>query len=543
VRLARISSLAIAAILPSVLVAQATPDSVRYGLVLIQGRDTIGFERVTEAPTSAGGRVTRAEVLVPNRARLVVTARAGADACVTDTEVRVFPWGAAPDATPVQRVAVRLERDSVHIYVIARGVEQRAARPMKNVRAILAQESEAANATVVACGLRLMQRGGTPALDSLSLPTLVYPNLHLEQLRLRRTRDTLEVISPRDTSIALLDQDGAVRELRVNGGRLIVRRVPIRSLDVIPVAAPDYSAPVGAPYTAQTVRFPVATRPASDTVWLAGTLTVPQGTETPVPAVVLISGSGAQDRDSYAPIADGWRPFRQLADSLGRRGIAVLRFDDRGVGASGGDHGRSTERTGADDVRAALRYVKSQSSIDPRRLAILGHSEGARIAMLVAAEERTLAGVVLLAGAADPRAAILAQAQWQADHDPRLRPARDSIRAIMTRQLDSLARTSDREVYRWNAAALAREIHAPVAIFQGGTDRQVPAEQADSLLAVFRRTGHRAVTARVFPDRNHLFLRDADGDFLQYGRLTTGRVDEEVVGANTDWLVTQLRKP
>jgi len=66
----------------------------------------------------------------------------------------------------------------------------------------------------------------------------------------------------------------------------------------------------------------------------------------PVPAVVTISGTGAQDRDSYAPIAEGWRPFREFADTLGRRGIAVLRLDDRGTGGSTGDQGTATERTG-----------------------------------------------------------------------------------------------------------------------------------------------------------------------------------------------------
>lgn len=542
-RVGRVLGLALATAIPSLLVSQVKPDSVRYGLVLTQGRDTTGFERVTESVTVDGGRVTRAEVLVPNRARLVVTARAGSDACVTDTEVRVYPWGAAPDATPVQRVAVRLEQDSVRVHVVARGVEQRAARPVPNVRTILAQDSEAAAATIVACGLHLMKRGTGPSVDSLAIPVLVYPNLRLEQLRLRRHGDTLTITSARDTSFALLDQAGGVRASYVNGGRLLVQRVPIDALDAIAIAAPDYTAPAGAPYSAEPVRFPVGASSGPGSVVLAGTLTRPRDAAAPVPAVVLISGSGAQDRDSYAPVADGWRPFRQLADTLGRLGVAVLRFDDRGVGASSGDQGRSTERTGADDVMAALRYLRTQPSIDSRRLAILGHSEGARVAMLVAAQERDLAGVVLIAGAADPRAAILAQALWQVDHDPRLRLARDSARARMLRQLDSLARTSDREVYRWDAPALARNIRAPVAIFHGGTDRQVSADQADSLAAVFKRTGHRAVSVRVFPERNHLLLRDPDGDFLQYGRLTSGRVDGEVLGAIADWLVAQLRRP
>ena len=105
------------------------------------------------------------------------------------------------------------------------------------------------------------------------------------------------------------------------------------------VAPPDYSAPADAPYTATNVIIPT---PMGHK--LAGTLTVPKG-KGPFPAIVTITGSGWQDRDEEIWLVKGFRPFRQIADSLGRAGIAVLRMDDRGFGGSGGDAARPRAAT------------------------------------------------------------------------------------------------------------------------------------------------------------------------------------------------------
>ena len=135
----------------------------------------------------------------------------------------------------------------------------------------------------------------------------------------------------------------------------------------------DYSAPPGAPYEAIAVTVP---SPAGHT--LAGTLTLPKGASRahPVAAIVTITGSGPEDRDEALPGVDGYRPFRQFADSLGRRGIAVLRMDDRGYGESTGKHKGATSADFADDIRAGLAYLRTRPEIDAKRLGLLGHSEG-----------------------------------------------------------------------------------------------------------------------------------------------------------------------
>ena len=516
-------------ILPVLLVAlglqQQAPPVERYGLVLVQGRDTTALERVTRE-----GRTLRAEVLVPHRARLAVAVQADSLGCVRDADVRVFPWGSPPDASPIRRVTVRLDADSVRVEASARGVTGSVVRPAAGGRFVLADESIAAASLLLECAGGLRVRGA----DSAVVPSLGFPGLQARSLRVRWYGDSA-MIAGTDTSWAFFGHGGEVSRMAVGRGGLVARRVSMRDLDAIPIAASDYSAPPGAPYRASDVLVRVDTG-----VVLAGTLTLPGGAAAPVPAVVTISGSGAQDRDSYAAIAGGWRPFRQLADTLARRGVAVLRLDDRGVGGSTGDYGTSTERTTAADIRAAIAFLRARPDIAGDRIAVLGHSEGARVAMLVASEDPRLAAVALLSGAADPRAAIRAQALWVAAHQLTGGLPPDSVVAMVDRRMDSLAATLPREVLRWNAAELAGRIRAPAGIFQGATDRQVPSDQADSLGALFRRAGNRNVTVRVFAGRNHLLVPDPDGDFLRYDRLGSAQLDPEVLGAIADWIVGAL---
>ena len=127
---------------------------------------------------------------------------------------------------------------------------------------------------------------------------------------------------------------------------------------------------------------------------LAGTLTLPQQ-EGIYPAVILISGSGPQNRDSELL---GHRPFLVISDFLTKNGIAVLRFDDRGTGASTGNFQSATSIDFAQDVEAGLAYLRSRKEIDSRKIGLIGHSEGGLIAPIVASRSKDVAFIVLLAG-------------------------------------------------------------------------------------------------------------------------------------------------
>lgn len=136
---------------------------------------------------------------------------------------------------------------------------------------------------------------------------------------------------------------------------------------------------------------------------LAGTLTFPENAKN-IPAVILISGSGAQDRDETI---FEHKPFLVITDYLTRNGIAVLRVDDRGVGGSEGNTGNSTSEDFAGDVLAGIEFLKNRKEIDPAKIGLIGHSEGGIIAPIVANKSRDVAFIVLLAGSGIPGEQIL----------------------------------------------------------------------------------------------------------------------------------------
>ncbi|NJD11302.1 MAG: alpha/beta fold hydrolase [Gemmatimonadetes bacterium] len=514
-------------LLLALLMVQA-PQAERYGIVVAgTAGDTVSVERVLRTPDAL-----RAEVFVPNRARLEVAGALDGRGCPRDAEAKVFPWRSAPGTTPVQQVSVRLDGDSVRVAAVAGDVRRSVALPMPGAAAVLAGDADAFQVAVVDCAL-------AAGADSVDLAVVAFPNLRRMSLRVLRHGADVRVIAS-DTYTVKLAAAGRGQQIMLPKAGQTITRVSAAAVEAVRFAAVDYGAPPGAPYRTEEVHFEV-----EPGVVLAGTLALPAGAGERLPALVTISGSGAQDRDSYAPVADGWRPFRQIAATLARRGWTVLRFDDRGVGASTGAYGAGSERTAAADVAAAVAYLRRRPEIDARRVVLLGHADGGRIARLVAAADHELAGLVRLPGAADTRAATRAQALWLLEHTPQ--PAalpRDSLIARLDRQLDSLAVSGRREVFRWDAAAVAAAVRVgDVAIMHGGNDRQVPSDQAAALAAVFRRAGAPRVSVRVFPGLNHLLVPDSTGDFTRYDRLPSARVDQSVLGAVADWLGGLRRAP
>ena len=309
-----------------------------------------------------------------------------------------------------------------------------------------------------------------------------------------------------------------------------------------PTPKPDYSAPADAPYTAEDV---LVTTPGGFT--LAGTLTLPKGASRskPVGAIVTITGSGPEDRDESIGLP-GYRPFRQIADSLGRRGIAVLRMDDRGTGASGGTFKGATSADFAEDIRAGLAYLRTRPEIRSDRLGVLGHSEGAIIAPMVAEKESTLRAIVLLAGIAEPgRSALQFQMKNGIEHNAKLTPAqRESQIAEIPAKIDAMAAADPwmKFFFTYDPAATMRRVKTPVLILTGSRDQQAVPEQNPKIEAAFKEGGNKDVTARILPDFNHLFVHDTDGFPGNYAKLPAPiMMSSDVVEMVTDWLVQRLR--
>jgi dipeptidyl aminopeptidase/acylaminoacyl peptidase len=303
----------------------------------------------------------------------------------------------------------------------------------------------------------------------------------------------------------------------------------------------NYAAPAGAPYTAENVSLRT---PAGLT--LAGTLTMPASRTGRVAAVVTVTGSGGQDRDGNQPGMRDYQPFREIADTLGRRGIAVLRLDDRGMGGS--DLGPLTATTAdfADDIRAAIAWLSARPEIDPARIAIVGHSEGGIIAPMIAAADPSLAGIVIMAGSASPGRVIVKQQQeYAVDSMVRLTgAARAAALAQSARATDSLAASMPwfRFFMEYDPTPAARNVSVPTLILHGDLDYQVPVADAQRLAAAMQDGGNTRVSLRTFPRTNHLFTDDA-GVGLVYARLPSMLMRRDVLAELADWLATTFIRP
>jgi pimeloyl-ACP methyl ester carboxylesterase len=298
---------------------------------------------------------------------------------------------------------------------------------------------------------------------------------------------------------------------------------------------------------------------AYSTIRIAGTLTLPK-TRGPHPAVVLITGSGPQDRDEAIV---GHRPFLVLADHLTRQGIAVLRCDDRGVAKSTGKFARATSEDFADDVLAGVEYLKTRPDIDARQIGLIGHSEGGLIAPLAAAQSKDVAFIVLLAGPGVPgdeilysQVAALLKFQGKSPEaiaanrviqqrtygvlkevaDARL--AGQKMRAIVEEELAGLPESVRKEIGEMNKIQDAlpgpwfryfitydprptlRKVTCPVLALNGEMDYQVaPAQNLPEIEKALKEGGNPDVTVKQLPRLNHLFQTCQTGSGDEYARI------------------------
>ena len=516
---------AIAAGLASLAFAGAAPAAEPGGAFLMyMGADTLAIERFER---SGGGMQGTLFFRITNT-RITWRTTEGPGGDVTRMEAELTPATEPPGAPPKQVVTVEFAGDSVFTDARPGGARsfgtRRGARPFLNPSVALM--AEFATRTMPNPGGRaegalfLMAGGGTetavvtrPAADSV-------------------------VVAFSGVSFCFgLDRDGDVVRGRVPEQGLVIERVATLPEGLLAVPAPDYSAPAGAPYTAEQVT--VRTR---DGFTLAGTLTRPVRS-APVACVVTITGSGQQDRDGAIGIVKGYRPFRGVADALGRRGVAVLRLDDRGVGGTDAPVRGATTGTFARDVEDALAWLRARPDIDGTKLALLGHSEGGLIAPMVAARDPKLRGLVLMAAPSWGGRRVIEYQNRNVLEKTVAEASRDSaLRAAMA-ELDSLGRRDTWLGFflEHDPLVAIRAVRVPVLLLQGGTDRQVTREQADELAAALARAGNRNVTTQVFERMNHLFLDDPDGDPAGYPRLAGAGFAPPVMEALTEWLVKRLR--
>jgi pimeloyl-ACP methyl ester carboxylesterase len=319
---------------------------------------------------------------------------------------------------------------------------------------------------------------------------------------------------------------------------------------------------------------------------LAGTLTRPEG-DGPFPAVVLVSGSGPQDRDETL---FGHKPFLVIADHFAKNGIAVLRFDDRGVGKSEGKQQGATSADFATDVHAAVKYLQGRKEIDAKRIGLMGHSEGGLIAPMVAADHPDDVGfIVLLAGPGLPGDEVLRSQQkailkamgagaekielmqrlqkaavtavMKAAPDKSKAEAKGAVKAFLDslteaeRKSLGLGKTAEEPLdaivgqvatpwmayfFKYDPRPTLGKVRCPVLAVNGELDLQVvPGENLSAIESAVKGGGNDKVTTKEFPKLNHLFQKSKTGLPNEYGQIEE-TFDAEALKYLAEWVRKQM---
>lgn len=317
----------------------------------------------------------------------------------------------------------------------------------------------------------------------------------------------------------------------------------------------------------------------------AATLTLPK-TGGPFPAILLITGSGAQDRDESI---FGHKPFLVLADHLTRRGIAVLRVDDRGVSGTTGNLAQSTNEDLANDVLAGIRFLKQRKEINPKKIGLIGHSEGGILAPMVAARSSDVAFIVMMAGTGLPgedilhmQSALILRANGATEENIlRLRKINEQAYTLVKSEQDTARlrqRLTDFFVFTWSEwgadyerqgidkmkviptlvlqvtspwfrsflsydpRPALRKVKCPVLAVNGEKDLQVPSK--DNLREIekaLKEGGNKDFTMKEFPGLNHLFQTTRTGSPMEYGSLEE-TISPSVLQLIGDWIEQRMKK-
>jgi len=286
---------------------------------------------------------------------------------------------------------------------------------------------------------------------------------------------------------------------------------------------------------------------------LAGTLTMPpQMGRLRHPSVVLVTGSGSVDRDE---VVAGIPIFAQIAGALAREGFVVLRYDKRGAGQSGGRSESATLDDYADDLRTAVQWLSKRQDIDPRHIAVVGHSEGGAVALLAASHEEKISSLVIMS-APGIRGSELILEQQEHLLDLMNTPAEERKAKIDLQKKIQEAVVSDkgweaippdlrkqadsawfRSFLVFDPAAVVPRVKQPILIVQGDLDQQVAPHNADRLGELARKRKKAApVEVLHLPGINHLLVPAKTGDVSEYVSLADKNVTPEVAKAIADWL-------
>ena len=333
-------------------------------------------------------------------------------------------------------------------------------------------------------------------------------------------------------------------------GGLVRLTVPSQGLDV-----------VRADVAASTSRTQVFSNPGDEAVMIPGlgfnigaTLTRPAvaAAGTRLPAVILLAGAGINDRDG---MSHGVPTLGQLAGAIARAGYLVVRYDKRGFGQSGGRAESSTLVDQAEDVRSVVKWLNERKDVDPKRLAVVGHSEGAWVAMLAGARERKLAAVVSLAGSGSTGSELVLDQQQKALEQSTLSPQDRASRVALQKQIHAavvsgkgwegvpanVRKEADtpwmQSVLTFDPAKTLEDVRQPLLFVHGALDHEVESSNSERLAEMARKDSKsKSVELVVVRGVNHLLTPAVTGEVKEYESLDDRTVSKDVADAVNSWL-------
>ena len=346
-----------------------------------------------------------------------------------------------------------------------------------------------------------------------------------------------------------------------------------RTGEIAPLVRPQHPVPPF-PYLSEEVEY---INPKSG-LKLAGTLTLPENKKA-CPAVVMITGSGAEDRDETV---FGHKPFAVIADYLTRNGIAVLRADDRGVGGSEGNAGNSTSQDFAGDALAGVEFLKNRKEIDPKKIGLIGHSEGGLIAPIAAVESKNVAFIILMAGPGTvgeqilyEQAALISKAAGLPEYsieqnkltqqkifdvvknEPDSAKTVNKLRASLSQGMyegmnERIKKAIDAEISKVNnpwfryfltydPKPTLKKVKCPVLALNGEKDIQVPVSNLKEIYEAVTAGGNNRVDTVRFENHNHLFQQCETGQVSEYAQIEQ-TIDPAVLKTMSDWILKTVAK-
>jgi pimeloyl-ACP methyl ester carboxylesterase len=344
--------------------------------------------------------------------------------------------------------------------------------------------------------------------------------------------------------------DLAVSLTAGDGGRLIRLSVPAQAIEVV---REDVASP--------TSRTQVFSNPGDEAVIIPGagfnlgaTLTKPEspGAANRWPVAILLAGAGNGDRDG---VVQGIATLAQLAGSLAEAGILAVRYDKRGFGQSGGRSESATIQDSAEDVRSVVRWLQQRKDVDPKRIALIGHGEGAWVALLTAAREKRISAVVSIAGPSSTGSDLVLEQQQQSLDLLKLTPQEREEKIALQKQIQSAVvtgkgwddiprdqrRAADtpwfQSVLNYDPAKVLEDVKQPLLFVHGELDKQIPVSHADRLTDLaHKESDSKSIELVVVRGVNHLLVPAITGEIREYASLPDRRVSKEVSGTVSVWL-------